>query len=205
MNKDNIFKFLIPLVAVVVILESVVIVTGMANKKDVAVVDKNESVPSESVKKTEVKGAVAELVFSLDNKSLKVGQKYTVTVGGYAKKEFSVDGIDLFVKYDKDSFDVSGLSFNDTGMGKPTASKVSKDKGLVLVNYWISDPKGYAFVTDKLVNLVTFTVTPKKEGSFNFEIATGSADGTSDTMIVEKGTSKVLPFASNQLTVNVSK
>ena len=93
-------------------------------------------------------------------------------VDAYAKKDFDIDAMDLFVKYDPEAFDVSALTYGDTELGKPLTGKVSKDKGLVVVNYWIADANGYSFKMNKLVNLVGFSVVPKKEGSFNFEIAT---------------------------------
>ena len=207
MNKENILKFLIPVVAVVVILESVVIVTGMVNKgksKTSEIVGETGVVQQQTKVTVNPKDAYADLVFEVDNKSMQIGKKYTLALSSFPKKDFAIDAMDIYIRYDASAFDLDGLTFGDTGLGKPAASKISKDKGMVVVNYWISDPKGFSFSSGKLVSLLSVNVKPKKSGQFDFEIATGDSSGNSASMLVEKTTAKVLPFVSNKLTVNVT-
>ena len=109
------------------------------------------------------------------------------------------------MKYDPTAFEITNLTF-DKKLGKPTFSKISKDKGLLVANLYLSDPKGLSIVANEdVLKLMGFTVTPKKAGSFSFEVNTGNGRGESVTMMVENGTAKVVPFSSNKLDVNVTK
>ncbi len=204
--KDNeILKLFIPLVAVVVIFESVLLVSKLTNKtpsvpRTVNNVSVNEAGSSAQV--SENKPVALDLLFGTKTKEMKVGQSYAVEVDMLGKDNYSFDGADLYVKYDPSAFNVSNLSF-DSKIPKPTFSKVSQQKGMVVANYLFPSQNGYRIAKNEFASVMKFDVTPKKLGNFDFEITTGNQDKESATMFIESVTSQALPFSSNKLNVNV--
>lgn len=207
MKMNDTVKFLIPLVAVVVIIESVVLVTGVLRKGTGSVVDNTVVVngtkvsPVVTVVKTPT---MVDLVFEVGTRTMNVGKQYPVSLNMLTKKDYQVDTFDVYVKYDPLAVDVSGLTF-DKRLGKPAFSKISKDKGLIVANVYMSDPKGVKVAMSEVLKMMSFSVTPKKSGLTTLEVSAGNANGESATMLVENGTSKVIPFSSNKLEVTVIK
>lgn len=191
-------KTAIIIVAVVVILESVVIIS---NRGSVASV-----LPGGNQQPTQLlngKEAVAvSLAVKTDTSDMKVRGAYKVWVEMTGEKAINLDAVDLYVKYDKSAFTVSNLDFSGMTV-KPTFSKVSDLKSVVVVNYFITESTGLAMTVGKTVKLVGFTVTPKKAGTYDFSVSLGDNSGTSKTMLVENQTSKEVAFGSQKLTVGV--
>jgi hypothetical protein len=69
----------------------------------------------------------------------------------------------------------------------------------------ISEPSGWKLVKNTSMVLAKFDVTAKKEGVYTFEVSTSNDSKESATMLVENATSKVLPYSSSKLTINVVK
>ena len=204
MDKMNSLKLLIPLAAVVVIIESVVVMSGVSTQNSKKVAVAITPVPVVTQTKT-VESAQAGLVFEVDSKTMKVGTKYPVGLVLSTKKNLQIDTFDLYIKYDPSAFEISDLSF-DKKVGKPVFSKISKDKGLVVVNIYMSDVKGLEVISGvDLVKLVGFNAKPLKMGNYSFEVNAGNGGAESATMMVENGTAKVIPFSSSKLDVAVSK
>lgn len=211
MKDNNLLKFLIPLVAVVVIAESVMIVFGLDKKQPIAeettpalVEDQITNKVVTPVVTVKQEPVVAEVLFSVDSTLMKIGKPSKVTVSLLPKKDLSVDAVDLYVKYNANGLDVSS-PVSDKMAPKPQFIKVSKDKGLVVANYLISEAKGWQLVGGRVAGLLSFVVTPKVEGSYVFEIGSGNSNLVSATMIVENGTARVLPFSSSKLEIKASK
>lgn len=196
MENNKILKSLIILVAVVVIIESVVIIGRLGQGKDVVFF---KQTATESV--TPVAEKSADLFLSTASEVWTKGKTAKLDVNLMPKKNLAVDAIDLFVKYDPAKVDVTKLTFGDL---KPTLNKIKKESGLVIVNFLINDKGGAKFNADELAKLVTIDAVPKVSGEIMFEVATGkSADG-SVTMIIENETSDEIPFSANGLTVKVN-
>ena len=192
-------KTAIIIVAVVVIFESVVIISNRGSAVNVLPGEVNQ-MPT-GVLNGEEAGAVS-LAVKTETNAMKVKGAYKVWVEMTGKKAVNLDAIDLYVKYDKSAFTVSNLDFSGMTV-KPTFSKVSDLKSVVVVNYFMTESVGLVMTSGTSVNLVGFTVTPKKAGTYDFDISLGDDSGTSKTMIVENQTSKEVAFDSQKLTVSV--
>lgn len=188
---------LIPVIAVIVIFESVVLVSNLEKGTTMTVV--NEVTPTVTVTE-EKKIAAFDVSFLTDETQMKVGKKYKVSVNLVPKNDYSLNALDLYVKFDPALVTISNLvSSND--LATPDLIKVSDKKDVIAVNYLFADKEGVVFVKDKGMILLTFTVTPKSTGNSSFEISTGDNDGDSVTMFVDKNTSKDLFFTSNKLEI----
>lgn len=188
---------LIPVIAVIVIFESVVLVSNLEKGTTMTVV--NEVTPTVTVTE-EKKIAAFDVSFLTDETQMKVGKKYKVSVNLVPKNDYSLNALDLYVKFDPALVTISNLvSSND--LATPDLIKVSDKKDVVAVNYLFADKEGVVFTKDKGMILLTFTVTPKATGNSSFEISTGDSDGDSVTMFVDKNTSKDLFFTSNKLEI----
>lgn len=202
MKENKILNFLIPIIAVVIIFESVMLVSNLSGNS----FQKVATVPAEKKAETTViqQATAFELVFATANKEMKLGKSYPVELNLLSKGEYKVDAVSVYVKYDPKNFDISNL-VSGSKLPKPAFIKDSSTKGLVIANYLISEPSGLKLQKDQIVSVLSFNIKPKKIGNFEFEISTGKEDKNSATMFIENATSKVLPFSSNKLNVNVLK
>lgn len=203
-NKNNIFKILVPIIAVVVIFESVMVITNLSKNKSTVVNQPSQIqniVPTQSV--TEQKNPI-DLVFGTQNKEMKIGESYTIELNMVTNVDISIDALDLYVNYDKTAFDVSGLTFG-SALSTPTFSKISDQKSLIVANFLIAEQGGLKIVPNNVLPVMKFVVKPKKVGNFDFNISSGDINKQSVTMFVQNGTSEILPFSVNKLNVNVTK
>ena len=197
--NNKIIKMLVPIIAVVVIFESVVLVSNLEKNTTATVV--SDVTPIVTV--TEEKKVNAfDVNFSTDETQMKVGKKYKVSVKLVPKNNYSLNALDLYVKFDPAMATISNL-VSSKDLATPDLIKVSDKKDVVAMNYLFTNKEGVAFTKDKEVVLLTFTVTPKVAGSSSFEISTGDSEGDSVTMFVDKNTSEGLFFTSNKLEVEL--
>lgn len=208
MNQNNILKYLVPVVAVIVVAESVILISRLKDRGVTAPTD-NKVVETGTLKndsKTpEATGnETYQISFSSDKASYKVGENGEVKVMMKGNADKSVDSVNVYVKYDPSIFDVKDMQF-DKKLPAPAFSKVSTLRGLLVANFLISDPKGLSLKSSEDLLLMSFKMTALKPGSHNFEISTGKEMKESATMIVENGSSKPITFSSNKLTVNVTQ
>ena len=196
--NNNIIKMLIPVIAVIVIFESVVLVSNL-EKNTTAVVVSEEVTPTVTVTE-ERKVTAFDVNFTTDETQMKVGKKYKVLVNLVPKDSYNLNALDLYVKFDPTLVTISNL-VSSKDLVTPDLIKVSDKKDVIAVNYLFTDKEGVAFTKDKQVVLLTFTVTPKVAGNSSFEISTGDSEGDSVTMFVDKNTSKDLFFTSNKLEI----
>ncbi len=214
MQKNSLIKILVPVVAVVVIFESVMLVSGLINKRNS--VERDETASSaklevveesitndESKQPPEAQVSEANLELSASSSQMVLGSKGEVSAALTTDKQMFLDAVNLYFKYDPAKVLVTGLTFGK-GMPKPAFSKISKDKGLVVVNFLVTEPSGLEVPAGKSLELAKFTVEPLVEGSFDIEMSTGKESKESATMLVEAKTARAVPFASEKLTVNVN-
>ncbi len=195
-------KYLLPLVAVVVILQSVVLVNSIQGDRSAEV--KSTEPVNNQVKVIENRTESFDMVFGVETKNMQVGKKYSVDLSMLSKDENKVGTVDLYVKYDPSAFEVSNLGY-DSKLQKPNVLLSGEKKGMMVVNYYSMDPSGFLFSKAEHYSLITFDVIPKKEGNFEFEVSTGNVNDGSVTMILDNNTKKEMLFTSNKLTVNVTK
>jgi hypothetical protein len=198
-KNKKFFDFLIPLVAFVVIAQSIVIVTSFKKNSEIEqkVVEIKEVLVEEVKEET-----VYNLVFSTSNTEMKKGKSYPVVLKAFSDTKNSVDAVSLYIKYDKDAFTVSNLEFSDK-LPKPGYTKISDKVGMIVVHYFVADKDGISVNKDETFDLLGFEIMPKKEGDFVFEISTGNDSPDAATMIVDNATAKLLPLSSNALNIQV--
>ncbi len=201
--KKEYLKFLIPVVAVLVIIESVILVSRLTDRQAV-VTEEPESVIEQSEAVTEkTEPGLMEMVFEVETKQMEVGKKYLVKLSAVPKVSTGVDAVNIYVSYDPTGFEVSGLTEGEL-LPEPSLLLDSKKKpGLLVANYYISQQGGFGLVTGESVEVMSFVVEPLKVGGYDFEVADGQMDKESATMFVETKTGRVLPVESNSLEVEV--
>jgi hypothetical protein len=161
----------IVLVSIVIIVESVLLLSNNKNKK--VNVEPVKMVTSEEVKKVE---PIISFTW-LDD-----GNKTVLQMS--SKKTVAIDAIDLYIAYK----DVKVNSVTNVGdLPKPSFSKISTEKSLVVMNYLIPDAKGFMLEAGKTINVAELDLT-----ILNAETAQFSIDPK--TQVVENGTVKVLPY-----------
>lgn len=200
MNNNKTVTILLPIIAIIIIFESITLVTKLENNQNSNVVNKVVETVTPTV--VEEKKDVLDLVFATDDKDMEVGKKYTVKLQGYVKEKRVVDSLELAVKFDAKNLEISNLVY-DKNLPKPSVSTISKKDGMVVVKYLIENKAGLTLNEGNIVSLLTFDVKPIVVGNYNLEIATGNEGKEFATMFVENTTAKELIFSSNKLEINV--
>ncbi len=202
MDKKDYVKFLLPLVAVVVVIESVLLIVGLDEKR-VGKVSEVELTQPAGLEGTQGEGEPAlSLSFVTETRSMEVGEKYEVEVKATALYALPVDSVELYVSYDPEVLKISGLVPAEK-LPEPVFSRVSEKKKVVVVTYLVTEKGGVAISSGEVVSLLKFEVEPLVKGDTELDFATGKEDGDSVTMFVESETGKVLPLTVNKLTIKV--
>jgi hypothetical protein len=203
MNKQNLIKILIPIIAVVVVTESIILVSNL---------DKNVSnlsdVSSEAEKVTpteEISQPVADFIFETETKEMKVGKSYEVNLSLVGKQNVNLDAMEVYIKYDSKKMTVSKLTVNKDLPKTTKNSGINAESGLISSVFLWDIGEIYSVKTDEVASILSFMVTPKVVGDFEISLLTGNTDEKSVTMIVENPTSKSLMFLGNKLEIQVSK
>jgi len=199
--NNKIIKMLVPVIAVMIIIESIVLVSNLEKNTTPVVV--NEVTPVVTVVE-EKKVNSFDISFSTDETQMKIGKKYKVLVKLTPKDNYNLDALDLYVKFDPEMISISNL-VSSKDLTTPSLMKVSDKKDVIVMNYLFIDKDGVAFVKDKETILLTFSVTPKVAGLSSFEISTGDSEGNSVTMFVDKNTNSGLFFTNSKLGVELIK
>lgn len=210
-KQNNILKYLIPVIAVIVVIESIVLVSNLSQRSAGNTINTNNKVTqgtgvenNNKVSATPSGPSIYDLVFATTTQEMKTGKSYKVELSALSKDKHALDSIFIYIKFDPKLVDINGLTA-DQKLPKPAFMKVSQEKGIAVVNYLISEPGGLVVNGNQNMPLVAFTVKPKVVGKFDLEISTGNDSKESATMFVENGSGKALPYSSNKLTVNVTK
>ena len=181
MKKNKILLTLIPVVAIVVIIESVIFLSRSTTKIGPQVLKKGSD-------------TLVNLVWEANNEAV-AGKSGEVDLRMKAEKEVAIDAVDLYIKYDPAQVTVNEITFDDSFV-KPSFSKISSEKGLVVVNYLVTASKGFGLKAGGWIDLARLKVNYLGEGEVNFGVGEG-------TLVVESESAKVLPFNSSDLTVKV--
>ena len=181
MKKNKILLTLIPVLAIVIIIESVIFLSRPTKKIGPQLLKVGSNIP-------------VSLNWKAD-KEVVIGRSDEVILNMTTEKDVAIDAVDLYIKYDPALVTISDLSF-DGDFVAPSFSKISQEKGLVVVNYLVSAPKGFNLKVGGGIDLARFKVNYISEGEVSFGIGEG-------TLVVENGSASVLPFSSDGLTVKV--
>jgi len=204
MKENKLIKFLIPLVAAVVVFESIVLVNNLEktnntpSTKDI----KNEQITEEVVEKEE---PVVSFSFEpATSNEMKVGKTYKVSLVLKSDDNRMVDGIETHVKYDPKSLKISGLVPNKK-LTNPTISKINSDLGIISNIVLIDDKEGLSLEAEEELNVLSFSVVPLIEGIFTLDLNTGEQSKAYETLVLETSTTKSLGWTGGKLEINVTK
>lgn len=186
-NKSNLFKVLIPILAVVIIFESVVVVSRLVSKKPVMVADEESEIASTKEEQPEANIAFE---FKTSNNEMAVGSEYNVVLSMALAEDVRLDAIDLLLSYDPSKMTVTSLS--EAGKIVATSKRISEKSGSIVANFWSMDEAGYVYNRGESVDLISFTVKPIVTGEMEISVVEKS----------ELGSTKLVSTAGEQVVVN---
>ena len=207
MKENKLIKILIPVIAVIVVFESIVLVSNL-DKSPTKTNDLREDtkISNKMLEQKEVKEPVADFIWETDNLEMKVGKAYTVTLNLLSKQELALDSIETHIYFDPAKVAVSKLETNKIigEVLKPTG--VDNNKGFITAIFW-NEKQGVSYKTEKgeTEKVLSFTITPKLAGKVEFDLSTSMTDNKLATILLETNTVKSLPYLSNKLEINVIK
>lgn len=205
MNNNKLIKFLIPLVAAVVVFESIVLVNNLEKSNKI---DKNIKTEEQAkVEETVIEDPVISFnlkVNSTSSAQMKVGKSYKVDLVLNPIETKAVDGIETYVKYDPETFKITKLVSNPD-LVKPEISKIDSNLGMLSNILLIEDKDGLLLTSNKEVVLYSFDVTPLEVGEYSLDLSSDSVDKKYDTLVVETSTAKSLGWTGGKLDIKVTK
>ena len=186
MNK-NVVKVLIPLIAILVIAEGIVFISKLNTPK-------SEVVP---VVENPVVLQPMTLSWEAETNDVSTGTVGEIPLFLTSDKDVFIDALDLYIKYDPSIVTVSEALTN-ADFVEPSFKKVNPEKGMVVMNFLVSEATGFRLVAGTKVEIARLKVNYVKEGKTEFSLGEG-------TLVVENASAKVLPFNSSKLVINISR
>lgn len=203
-KKQDYLKFLLPVVAVVVIIESVVVLGRLSKREKLERVEE----PSQIVKEETEEAAaepVAALSFATAEKKMEVGKEYVVEVNLTGLADISLDAIDIYVSFDPEKVAVADDLVFSSSLEEPVFAKVSLKKKVIVANFLVTEGSGFQLAEGEVVDLLKFKMTPLQAGEMSLQFATGKEDKDSVTMFVESQTGRQLPWSASKLEVKAEE
>lgn len=182
----KIIKILIPIVAILVIVESLISMGKFSTKKIVVDTEIEQQVVAQPITMKWVGATVGQ-----------VGKSGEVSLLVSSDKDLAVDAIDLYVQFDPNLVEMSDYG-SGTKFVVPSFKKINSEKGMVVMNYLVSDPKGFEFKTGQEVEIARFKVGYKNQGQARLSL-------NESTLVVENTSAKMLPFNGDELDINISR
>lgn len=204
MKENKLIKILIPVIAVIVVFESIVLVSNLNNSP----LNTNElEEENEMLEQKDVVEPVADFIWETDSLEMKVGKTYNVTLNLLSKQDLVLDSVETHVYFDPKMATVSKLVTNKEIGEELKSAGVDNKTGLIESILWYGEEKGVGFKSKKedTVKVLSFMVTPKLEGKLDFDLSTSMTDTKLATIIVDTNTGKALAYLSNKLEINVTK
>ncbi len=196
--KQKYSEWLIPILAVLVIFQTVVLAGASFNMPLPRQQAAGRTTAPLLITQTRNEEILAKLAFVPANVSLKQGEVGTVDLVLTPQKEIRLDGIDVVLVFDPEVLEVSGV----------TASKLfsfvsqKKDKvqeGKIYATFLEEESDGFSL--KEKIKLLSLTIKGKALGTGNLSILTAEEGPT--TVLVENGTSRKIAFDKEGLEVTV--
>lgn len=196
--KQKYSEWLIPILAVLVIFQTVVLAGASFNMPLPRQQAAGRTTAPLLITQTRNEEILAKLAFVPANVSLKQGEVSTVDLVLTPQKEIRLDGIDVVLVFDPEVLEVSGV----------TASKLfsfvsqKKDKvqeGKIYATFLEEESDGFSL--KEKIKLLSLTIKGKALGTGNLSILTAEEGPT--TVLVENGTSRKIAFDKEGLEVTV--
>jgi hypothetical protein len=206
MKGKNIIKILIPLVAIVVVIESIVLVSTLdkAGKNNTSI-DSSPNELTETLSEETNIEPVADFVFETENKEMKIGKAYKVNLSLVGNIETEIGAMDIYAKYDPELLTISKLEKGTNFPKMVGKSGIDSKSGLITSIFLWDIGESYKIESKKVDSVVSFTVTPKVEGVSEIILVTGNKDEKSVTLVVDNSTAKPMAFLGNKLEINATK
>ena len=207
MKENKLINFLIPIIAIIVVFESVMLVSNLEkNPRKNTLVETNK-VENLVLKKEETQEAAADFIWETEKLDMEVGETYKVALNLSSKKDLVLDSVETYFYFDPKLVTISKLVTNKKVGEELKPTKIDNKNGIVSVVLWGGEEQGVGFNTKKgeTTEIFTFEVKPLTEGNFDFNLSTSTIDKKFATIIVETNTSKSLAYSSNKLEINVTK
>lgn len=184
-------KWLVPLLALLVIFESILVVDRLSKKKK----QEEVSLPEEVSEQESV-------IFTWQAEDqIAAGDEEEVKLVMTTLKNLSLDGVDLLIEYDPEYLDIIGTDPSDrfSYLGR---NWIEPEKKRILVSMLeTSLPEGVAFEAGEEVTLLTIKYGALKSGETRLKIVGGETEG--GTVLAENGTARQVPFTSEELVINI--
>jgi|GEM_PF-6066579 len=189
-NKESV-KIILPIVAFLVIVQSVVLMSTRSKKAMTPVIGDGQM-------QNTVPAIPQDVTFTLmGEKNMKVGKKYTVSLDMKSIKPLSLSSLETYVKFPETGVKVENLKVNEQ-MGRPTFSTISMKQYQVVLNMLFS--KSFALATGQDVMVKSFDITPTVAGKFSLSLD----EGKGKTLIVQSEGAGVVGFSASNLDITVS-
>lgn len=203
MKENKLIKLLIPIVAIVVVFESVMLVSNL--DKESPNLDKQED-KNLITEQKEAEEPVASFVWETEKLEMEVDKSYKVTLNLLAKSDLVLDGVETHIYYDPKEVSISNLKTNEQIGEELKPTGINNDKGFVTAILWKDvGEDGFETKSDDMVEVLSFMVTPKVEGQVDLDLSTSMTDTKLATILVESGTNKPLTYLTNQLEIMAIK
>ncbi|MGI5825821.1 MAG: cohesin domain-containing protein [Patescibacteria group bacterium] len=191
-TKSN---WLIPILCLVVIFQSVVIAT-YARKSEPVSEDDPKGIPTVTVEEREQ--SQLKLSFVPSGISVQKGETVNVDLVLAPKRALRLDGIDMVLAFDSKILEVIKLATHKNFTSVTENREVQKG----ILNLTFLEEKEEGFLVDRPVRLVTLTIKAKEVGEGTVTLL--RQEGFS-TVIVENRSSKKLEFDQGLLKIIVNK
>ena len=186
-------KWLLPVLALLVIFESVLIVQKLNANKSKESLIKEGALPTELQQEN-----AAQISFSGESTAV-LGQEGQVSVVMLPIGNLSLDGIDVLIDYDPEYLDIIGITPTDK-FSYLARNWIEPDKKRILVSMVETDlPTGVSFQAGDQVTLLTISYLAKKAGTTSLTIVGGVNEA--GTVLAENTTAKKLPFTSENIDI----
>lgn len=188
-------KWLIPVLAILVIFESILIVQRLSRKA-------SDQLPGESGLPSLPEKEMVVIAFGGLNEAV-VGQESEVAVAMVPLKSVALDGIDVLIEYDPEYLEIVGTDPSER-FSYLARNWIEPDKKRILVSMVETDlPAGVNFEPGEEVNLVVIRYLPFQKGKTGFRII--GSETEAGTVLAENGTAAKIPFSSEDFGLTISE
>lgn len=205
MKKNKLISILTIVIAVLVVLESIVLVSNLDKKSANIGTDNEKMIEELSVDSREENLIpVADFIWETDSSEMEVGKTYNITLNLLSKKNLVLDSIETHVYFDTKLVKVSKLWTNEE-IGEELIGKANSKTGLISSILFKNEGEVFESKDGEMVKVLSFEVTPIMEGKIDFEVSTGVTDKKFTTIILEVNKNESSPYLSSKLEINVVK
>lgn len=190
-------KWIVPVLATLVILESILIVRKISVKTTGGLGEKTGEAPV-SVFPEEEKSVTISLV---GEEEIAVGSENEIKVAMTTLESLNLDGVDVLISYDPEYLEIVGIDPSDK-FSYLARNWIQPEKKRVLVSMVETDePEGVFFESGGETTLLLIEYIPLRPGKTTLEIVGG--EGGAGTVLAENGTAQKIPFNKEGLEIAI--